>query len=101
MAAVKAPILTLNIDQVKPGLYRAATLHRGAEVTEPQFHCSIEDAIREEALAVPEDFALFMEVEYGGISSGTIALSDLPEQAKGVADRLVGMQSDLRRLMEM
>jgi hypothetical protein len=99
MAPPKAPILTLSIDKVKPGLYRAATLHRSVEVTEPQFHCTIEDAIREEALAVPEDFALFMEVEYGGMSSGTISLSDLPGQAKDVADRLVSLVADLHRLM--
>ncbi len=98
MAAAKAPILTLHIDKVERGLYRATTLHRGAEVTEPQFHCAIEDAIREEALAVPEDFALFMEVEYGGMSSGTIAISDLPRQAKEVADRLVALVAELHRL---
>lgn len=99
MAAVKAPTLTLHIDKDKPGLYRGATLHRGVEVSEPQHHCSIEEAIREEALAVPEDFALFMEVEYGGMSSGTVALSDLPGQAKEVADRLVALHADLHRLM--
>ncbi len=99
MAAAKAPILTLRIDKVEPALYRAATLYRGAEVTEPQFHCSIEEAIREEALAVPDDFALYMEVQYGGMSSGTILLCELPNQSQAVAARLVGQIAELHRLM--
>ncbi len=99
MAAVKAPILTLHIDKVEPALYRAVTLYRGSEVAEPQFHCSIEEAICEEALAVPDDFALYMEVQYGGISSGAILLCELSSQSKVVAGRLVEQVAELHRLM--
>ena len=59
-------VLTLQIDKIESSLYRAAVLCGGVEVTEPSHYASIEEAIREEATAVPEGFAYFADVIYGG-----------------------------------
>ena len=96
MAAVTPHILTLHIDQVSPGRYRTEVSAREQE----GMFSSISEAIREEALSVPEDFAHFMEVRYCGLSSGTIALSALPEQAGAVADRLVELLRQMHLIAE-
>lgn len=93
-------ILTLQIDKVQPGLYRAEVSEHGAQVTDESMHASIAEAIREEAQAVPDGFAHFMEVRYCGLSSGTIALGELPQQAEAVADRLMTLLGDMRLVAE-
>jgi hypothetical protein len=71
-------VLTFQIDQIDTGLYCAvAPLRGGNEVNLPEVYFSIEEAIREEAAAVPGGFAYFANVEYGGAASGTISLSVL------------------------
>lgn len=97
MAQVVPRILTLHIDQVAPGMYRTEISERGEE---EGMYASIGEAIREESLAVPDDFAHFMEVRYSGLSSGTIALSALPEQANAVADRLVELMQQMHVIAE-
>jgi hypothetical protein len=81
-------ILTLQIDKIETGLYRAAALWGDTEVTKPGVYSSIEESIREEAAAVPDGFAYFADVTYRGASSGTISLSVLPARAAQVADQL-------------
>ena len=71
MAAAEPRIITLLIDKIQSGLYRAEAQSHGSQVTEPSVYSSISDAIRVEARAVPSSFALFMEVRYNGLSSGT------------------------------
>ena len=88
-------VLTLQIDKIESSLYRAAVLCGGVEVTEPSHYASIEEAIREEATAVPEGFAYFADVIYGGASSGTISLALLPERASQVADQLVAIVAEM------
>ena len=88
-------VLTLQIDKIESGLYRASVLFGGVEVTEPSHYASIEEAIREEATAVPEGFAYFADVIYGGAASGTIALTLLPERASQVADQLVAIVAEM------
>lgn len=94
-------IFTVEIDKLQSGLYRAAVLCGGAEVTEAGVHKSIQEAIREEALSVPDGMAHFMELRYGGMSSGTYPLSEVPEKATAIADRLVALSAELHRHMGM
>ncbi len=94
-------IFTVEIDKLQTGLYRAAVMCGGAEVTEPGIHKSIQEAIREEALSVPDGMAYFMEARYGGMSSGTYLLSEVPERASAMADRLVALSGELHRKMGM
>ncbi len=100
MAITRPSILTLQIDKIVSGLYRAEVLQNGAQVTPPNTHSSISEAIKEEALAVPDGFAHFMEVRYYGLSSGTIALLQLPQQAETVAERLVELRKELHHIDE-
>lgn len=93
-------ILTLQIDKVLPGQYRTEVREGSSQVTDESMHSSIADAIREEALAVPEGFAHFMEVRYHGMSSGTYALRDLTQQADAVADRLVSLLAEMHEIAE-
>ncbi len=94
-------ILKLAINKIEPGLYQAAVLSGGGAVTAPSMYPSIEDAIRGEAAAVPDGFAHFADVVYGGASSGTIALSVRPARAAEVADQLVVVVAEMHRVAEL
>lgn len=91
-------ILTLEIEKVVSGIYRAHALNADVEVTEPMEYCTIAEAIRGEAQAVPEGFAHFMEVRYAGFSSGTDVIQNLPARAGEIADRLVALAAEEHRL---
>lgn len=93
-------VLTLQIDKVESGLYRAAALTGGVLVTEPSFYASIEEAIREEAVAIPAGFAHFADVTYGGASSGTTPLVTLPGRASQIANDLVAVVAEMHRIAE-
>jgi hypothetical protein len=84
-------VITLHIEKLQPGLYRTSALCGEVLVTQHATYGFLEDAIREEAQAIPDGFAWFAEVRYGGASSGTIPLKDLPARAADVAAHLVGL----------
>jgi hypothetical protein len=100
MAAVEPLILTLQLDNVQSGVYQAEVLCRGVQVADPTHHERISDAIRAEALAVPDGYAHFMEVRYCELSSGTIPLGLIAEQADAIADRLVALMLEMRLISE-
>lgn len=91
-------VLTFQINRIQPGLYQVAVLSGDVEVTEPSHHSSIAEAIREEAIAVPEGFAHFAVVTYGGATSGTMALAHLSAQAPQVADQLVAIVAEMHHI---
>lgn len=91
-------ILTLEIEKVVAGIYRAHALSAGVEVTKPMEYSTIAEAIRGESQAVPEGFAHFMEVRYAGFSSGTDVIQNLPARAEEIADRLVALAAEEQRL---
>ena len=90
-------MVLIQIDKIESGLHRATVLCGGVEVAGPSQYASREDAIRDEATAVPESFAYFADVIYGWASSGTISLSLLPERASKVADQLVAIAAEMYR----
>ena len=100
MAAVKPRILTLQIDKICSGVYRAEALSNGGPVTEPSEYSSISEAIREEALAVPDGFAHFMEVRFCGLSSGTLGLAEVAQQSEPIASRLVSLLGEMTAIAE-
>lgn len=85
--------LTFSIDKIQPGLYRAAALSGGVDVTEPSHFDSIEEAIREIASDVPKGFAEYAQVVYAGISSGTMPLHRMVQLAPQIAQQLVSQVS--------
>lgn len=95
MAAVEPIVLTLQIDKIQSGVYRAEVLCRGVQVIEPTSHERISEAIRGEASAVPNGFAHFMEVRYCELSSGTIPLWQVPSRADEIAERLVELMHEM------
>lgn len=88
-------ILTIEIDKEAPGIYRATAHQGGVEVTEPSTYDSIENAIREEALHIPPDFAHFAEFCYAGMSTGTLLVEEVPGRAAELANRLVTLIAEL------
>lgn len=84
-------IVSLEIDKIESGCYRAAVLHGNVEACVPSLHSSIEQAIHEEASAVPEGFAHFIEPRYQGFSAGTVTLAQARDRASELADRLVAL----------
>ncbi len=93
-------VITLHLEKLQPGLYRASALCGKVLVTRQATYGSLEDAIREEAQAIPDGFAWFADVEYGGASSGTIPLKDLPARAADVAAQLVGVVAQMHAITE-
>jgi hypothetical protein len=87
--------LTFAIEKIQSGLYGVHVLSGGIEVTEPSHYSSIEEAIREETTSVPEGFAHFAEVVYGGASSGTMSLQKISENASRIAEQLVAIVAEM------
>jgi hypothetical protein len=42
-----------------------------------------------------------VEITYGGMSTGTLALSEVPAKAGQLADKLVSLNAELHHIMEM
>lgn len=100
MAAVEPQILTLVVAKVVPGVYRAEALVHGGVVTYPSEYNSLSEAIREEALSVPDDIAHIIEVRYCGLSSGTLRLTDAAERSKEIAGRLMSQLAEMHAIAE-
>ena len=81
-------ILTLQIDKVSSGEYRAEALYGGLPVAAAQHYKRINEAIRREALALASSFD-YMEVRYAGFSSGTFVMCVVSRMAETIADRLM------------
>lgn len=93
-------ILTIDIDQEGPGIYTARASRDGVLVTEPQTYDCIEAAIREQSSEIPSGFAQFVDVTYGGVSTGTHWVGEVPAKAAELANRLAALNADTYRLIE-
>ena len=98
MAAAEPRIITLLIDKIQSGLYRAEAQSHGSQVTEPSVYSSISDAIRVEARAVPSSFAQYMEVRYCGLSSGTLGLEEAAQRCEVIASRLMSLNAEMKAM---
>ncbi|MGC4394478.1 hypothetical protein [Hydrogenophaga sp. T2] len=96
MAAVEPRVLTLQIDKIQSGLYRAELQWKGDALGEAVVYSRIGEAILAETESVHADFAQFVEVRYHELSSGTIPLSLVSGQAEEIAERLVGLMHEMR-----
>lgn len=85
-------ILVLSIEQMAPSVYKVHyTAHGGIEVSEPTQHGSICEALAYCGENIPAELAKFVEVQYGGVSSGTTEVARLRTEAHQLADELVAM----------
>ena len=98
MNAVLALSLTLQIDRLDRGLYQAemggGTIRKG----ELSVYDSIADAIRGEAEDLPDGICFFVEVRYGGLSSGSVPVGMLSQRAEKIASHLVRLVADFHLL---
>ena len=93
-------ILTIDINKEMPGIYIARAQKGGVLVTEPETYDRIETGIREQALGIPDGFAHFVEFTYGGVSTGTFAIAEVPARAAELADRLVTLNAEMHMIGE-
>lgn len=93
-------ILTIDINKEAPGIYVARAHSRSVLVTEPETYDSIEIAIRSQALSIPEGFADFVDFTYGGMSTGTFAVAEVPGKAAELANRLVALVAEMHLIGE-
>lgn len=91
--------ITIDINKDAPGVYTARAMSGGVLVTDPEAYDRIENAIRSEARNIPEDFAYFVEFTYGGMSTGTLTISDAITRAGQLADRLIELVAEEHRIM--
>lgn len=85
----------LYISKIEPGLYEAHLMEGGQDICEPTVHSTIAEALRYVGQDVPDDFAHFVNVHYGGGSIGTTALTRLATESEAIANELVALAAAL------
>lgn len=88
----------MQINKISSGVYRAEAQSNGGQVTEPSEYSGISEAIRKEALAVPDGFAHFMGVRFRGLSSGTLGIVEVAQQSEPIASRLVSLLGEMKAI---
>lgn len=91
------PVVTLDIEQIGPGVYEVHCVDRPDS---PTVHCSISDAIRDYGNSIPRDYAHFVEVRYGGVSLGTQAVVRLSKESEVMASELIELVACVHRSIE-
>lgn len=89
--------LPLEIVRLDEGAYEAelggGIFNRGGKLT---VYSSIADAIRGEAADLPDDLCYFVEVRYGGLSSGSIPTGELSQRAEEIGSHLVALIAEYK-----
>ena len=97
MPAAHAVSLTLHIDRLAKGHYQAelggGTITRKGELN---VYDTIANAIRGEAEDMPDGLCYFVDVHYGGLSSGSIPVGALYQRADDIAKHLVALIQDFK-----
>lgn len=86
------PVLDLYISRVTTGVYELHIEGQGASST---MHDSISDALIHCGENIPPDFTQYVNVYYGGVSSGTMAVTTLKRDAQSVASALVSICAEV------
>ncbi len=85
-------ILVFAIEQVAPSVYKVHYIdHGGIEVSDPTEHGSICEALAYCGENIPAEIAQYVEVQYGGVNSGTTAVTRLRNESHQIANELVAM----------
>lgn len=92
-------IFTVHINKEVPGMYLARACQGSTEVSKAESYDRIETAIRGEA-ARAEGCADFLNFTYGGMSTGTFPVQDVPAKASELADRLVYLIAQMHEIDE-
>jgi len=78
-------------------VYRAELTSGGVAVTAASTHTSVASAISQSASAIPAGFAQMIEPRYGGLSAGTMRISEACQSgvAEAAATRMMGLLSEI------
>ncbi|WP_258007452.1 hypothetical protein [Alicycliphilus denitrificans] len=87
-------ILTLKIDKIEPGRYRAVVLD-GREEMDEWGASGIGDAIRQCGQAQMPDLSGF-HIWYEHVCAGTISMSNMRIDPEGIAQRLMSLHSSIK-----
>lgn len=90
-------IIQLSIEKVTQGVYEVHCDYRQGG---PSQHNSISEALGSYGQEIPEDFCQFVEIHYGGISSGTTAVARLKTEPQVIAQELVALVAEVSRAEE-
>lgn len=83
--------IVLSIVKIEPMFYEVHYEYGGVEVRETSQHESIWEALAYSGKDIPDSFLPFVEVHYGGVSSGTTPISRLRDEPQKVANEIVAM----------
>jgi hypothetical protein len=86
-------IVMVDIEKAAPGCYVAQARCGGVECAEAVTYGRIDEAIAEQAGAMPDDFAPFIQFTYGGMSTETLQPEEAVSRAVQLADRLMVLQA--------
>lgn len=88
-------ILQLAIEKLDSGIYEAH-----CDLSQPTCHGSISEALKYYGGDIPPDLCQFVDVQYGGVSLGTTAVSRLASEPEALASRLTGLVAAVRQAEE-
>ncbi len=88
-------ILVLDIEKLANSVYWVHYSRGGVEVTAPTQHGSISEALAFCGDDIPAGFSQYVEVQYSGVNSGTIAVARLRNESSQLAAELVSMVAEV------
>lgn len=86
------PVLDLYISRLDAGVYE---VHIEGQPPDSMVFGSISEALVHFGDTIPPDFSQFVNVYYGGVSSGTLAVARLKPEAKSIAAALVSVSAEV------
>lgn len=97
-----AVIFVLSIEKVAPSIYMVHFVdHGGVEVSEPTQHASVSEALAFYGESLPAEVVQYVEVHYGGVNSGTIAVTKLRSESHQLASMLVAKVVEVAQAHEL
>jgi hypothetical protein len=86
------PVLDLYISRLDAGIYE---VHIKGQPLDSMVLGSISEALVHFGGTIPPDFSQFVNVYYGGVSSGTLAVARLNTEAESIAAALVSVSAEV------
>lgn len=85
-------VVVLEIGHNGPGVYEARCEF---DTGGPTFHGSISEVLAHYGQAIPTEFSRYVEVQYGGVNSGTTLVTRLQMEPDLMAQELVDLVRDV------
>lgn len=85
-------VVILEIGRIGPGVYEARSEFR---TDGPTFHGSISEVLAHYGQEIQPEFSQYVEVQYGGVNSGTTAVTRLRQEPELMAQELVALVAEV------